>query len=129
MVVTDFQLLSYLHDATCSEITWACTKPDGRTLRLLLSADVAAGFPLWDGKNLLIMLSDVVAAHFIGWGFVGGDENVDSWWEGVSESLERECKSLTVKGIAVPSLRFTITFRSGSRLEVVCSEVSVVEMP
>jgi len=127
MVVTDFQVFAYLHDAKCSEITWACTKPNGRAMRLLVTADREAGFPLWDGKNLLITLSNVVAVQFTGWGFVGGDENIDSWWQGVSESLERECKSLTAKRIAVPLLRFSITFRSGSTLEVVCAEVSVVE--
>jgi hypothetical protein len=129
MVVTDFQLLSYLHDAKCSEITWDCTNPDGRTMRLLVTADIEAGFSLWEGKKLLIILSNVVAAQLTGWGFVTGDENVDSWRQGVSESLERECKSLLARRIAVPSLRFSITFRSGSTLEVVCSEVSVVERP
>lgn len=127
MVVTDFQLLAYLHDAKCSEITWACTIPNGRTMRLLVTADREAGFSSWDGNKLLITLSDVVAVQFTGWGFVGGDENIDSWREGVSESLERECKSLLAKGCTVPPLRFTISFRSGSYLEVVCSEVSVVE--
>lgn len=126
LVVTDFRLLAYLHDARCSEITWARAKPNGRTMRLLVTADEEAGFSLWDGKPLLVLLTNVVAARFVGWGFAAGDENVDSWREGVSEFLEQECESLVAKGASVPPLRFTITFRSGSCLEVVCSEVSVI---
>jgi hypothetical protein len=129
MVVTDFQLLSYLHDARCSEITWDCTSPNGRIMRLLVTVDNEAGYSLCKDKQLRLILSDVVAAHFTGWGFVTGPENVDSWRQGVSESLEGECKSLLARGIDVPSLRFSITFRSGSMLEVVCSEVSVGEKP
>jgi hypothetical protein len=127
MTLTDFQNLAYLHDATCLEIAWNCTSPSGRILRLSAVVDVEAGFPLWDGKELIITLSDVVATRFTGWGFQTGKETIDAWRQGVSDSLEQECQSLQTSGILVPSLRFLVTFRSGSCLEVVCSAVSVVE--
>ena len=72
MVIKDFELLAYLHDAKVSEIAWDCTNPDCRTIRLAVTAHTDAGFPLWDGKNLRITLSDVVAAHFSGWGARNG---------------------------------------------------------
>jgi hypothetical protein len=129
MIVTDIQLLAFLHDAKCVEINWDCTSSNGRSIRLFVIADIEAGFSLWDGKALQISLCDVAAVRFTGWGFVTGDENVDSWQQGVSESLELECQALALRGISVPSLRFSISFRSGSTLEVVCSDVSVVEKP
>jgi hypothetical protein len=128
MLLTDFQKLDYLHDAKCLEIAWDCTSPSGRILRLLAVADSEAGFSLWEGKELIITLSDVVATRFMSWGFQTGQETIDAWRQGVSDSLERECQSLRASGISVPSLRFSISFHSGSCLEVVCSEVSVVEM-
>ena len=127
MVVTDFRLLAYLHDAVCSQIAWDCKSPSGRVMSLLVTADKEAGYSLWEGKKLLITLSDVAAVLFTGWGFVTGDENIDSWQQGISESLERECQSLLARRIAVPPLKFTISFRSGSWVELVCAEVSVVE--
>jgi hypothetical protein len=125
MVIKDFQLLAYLHDAKCSEVAWDCTSPDCRTIRLSVTAHVDTGFPSWDGSNLRIIISDVVAVRFLGWGFVIGDEFIDSWRVGVSDYLEGECKSLAAKGIAVPPSKFSISFSSGSILELVCSEVSI----
>jgi len=121
--------LVYLHDAKCSEITWDCSNPDCRSIRMIVIVDIDAGLPMWDGKQLQITLSDVLAIHFIGWGFVIGDEVIDDWRSGVSDFLEGECKSLHAKGIGVPSLRYTISFSSGSTLEVVCAEVFASEKP
>lgn len=126
-MLTDFLALEYLHDAKCLEIAWDYTSPSGRILRLLVVANPEAGFPLWEGKELIITLSDVVATRFTGWGFQTEQETIDKWQPGVSGSLERECLSLHGSGIAIPSLRFLVTFHSGSFLEVVCSNVSVVE--
>jgi hypothetical protein len=88
--------------------------------------DVEAGLPFWDGKILLITLTDVVAARLMGWGYTTGDECIDSWKQGVSDFLERECAVLLSKGIAVPSLKYIVSFRSGSELEVICSEMSAL---
>jgi len=93
-------------------------------MKVIVDAD--AGLPSWDGKALLITLSDVVAARFAGWGYTTGDECIDNWKQVVSDSLERDCKVLLSKGITVPSLKFIVSFHSGSELEVVCSEMSAL---
>jgi len=122
-------LVAYLHDARCLEITWDCMRPDVRLIRMKVIVDPEAGLPPWNGKTLLITLEDVVAARFTLWGYTIGEECINSWNEGVSESLERECSVLLIKGISVPALKFVISFRSGSELEVICSEAyaSLVE--
>src|SRR5437879_5746010 len=121
---SEYHLLAFLHDAKCTEIVWDCNNPDSRTLHIGAIADSEAGYPLWDGKALRITLGDIVAARLIAWGYTMGDESFDSWRVGVSDSFESECKALTVTGIAVPPVRLSISFRSGSTLEVACSGVS-----
>src|SRR5262249_31353084 len=106
--------LAYLHDAKCSEIAWCCASQETRTLRTQVSADADSGLLLWDGKQRVIIFSDVVAVRFTGWGFVTGEENIDTWSQSVSESVDQECASLRARGISIPPLKFSITFRSGS---------------
>jgi len=118
--------LAYLHDARCLELTWDCSRPDERAIRMKVVIDPEVELPCWNGKTLLINLSDVVAARFMGWGYTVGEDCIDNWRQGVSDFLERECKVLILKGITVPSLKFTISFRSGSELEVICSEASAL---
>ncbi|HMF18421.1 MAG TPA: hypothetical protein VKE98_14520 [Gemmataceae bacterium] len=124
---SDYHLLAYLHDARCNEVLWDCNDPNSRSLHIVAIVDPEAGYPLWDGKTLEITLVNVVGACFEALGFVLGEENLDSWRLGVSESFERECEYLKLRGITTPPVRFTITFRSGSILEVVCSGVIVEE--
>lgn len=118
--------VAYLHDAKCLEVTWDCSHPEERVIRMKVVVDPDAELPSWNGKTLLITLSDVVAARLMGWGYTIGDECIDNWRQGVSDFLERECKVLVSKEITIPSLKFTISFHSGSELEVICSEVSAL---
>jgi hypothetical protein len=87
--------------------------------------DPDAELPSWNGKTLLITLSGVLAVRLAGWGIIGS-ECVDSWRQGVSDVLGQECEVLVAKKTAIPSLRFTISFSSGSALEVICSEASAI---
>jgi hypothetical protein len=119
-------VVAYLHDARCLQITWDCGNPDVRSIRMKVIVDAEAGIPSWDGKTLLITLEDVVAARLTGWGYTIGDECIDSWKQGISDSLERDCRILVTKGISLPTLKFVISFRSGSELEVICSGASAI---
>lgn len=118
--------LDYLHDAKCIEVAWDCTRYEMRSIRIRVIVDHDAGFSAWDGKTLLITLSDVFAVRFSGWAVIG-EECIDDWKQGVSDSLERDCEVLRSKGIVLPPLKFLVSFRSGSELEVICSDMSVVE--
>jgi hypothetical protein len=118
--------VAYLHDATCIEVTWDCSRPEARAIRMKVVVHPNADLASWNGKTLLITLSDVVAARFTGWGYTIGEECIDNWKQGLSDSLKRECGVLLSKGIAIPSLSFIISFNSGSELEVICSEASAV---
>lgn len=119
--------LAYLHDAKCLEVVWDCTGTKRRVMRIVVIVDQDAGFPAWDGKTLVITLSGVAVAHFTGWGNLIGEEYIDNWEQGISESLEKYCKVLESKGISFPPLQFVVSFSSGSVLEVICSDISIQE--
>jgi hypothetical protein len=121
----DYTYLAHLHDSRLLELTWDCRNSSRRNLRLELVGDPETEYVPWRGKNLTIVLTDVVALTFIGWGYGLGEESLNSWRLRISDSLEKECRDLGAAGVSLPSLRFTITFHSGSTLELVCSEVSV----
>jgi hypothetical protein len=127
MILSNYELLAYLHDSVCIEIRWDLRSANRRDLHLFVEVDKDAGYPLWNGKRLTVTLTNTVAARFVSWGFVRGDENIDSWWQDVSSSLEYECERLAAQGLLVSRLRNTITFRSGSTIELACEQVMVEE--
>jgi hypothetical protein len=118
--------VAYLHDARCLEVIWDCSHPEQRAIRMKVVVDPDAELPSWNGKTLLITLTDVFAVRLTGWGYTIGEDCIDNWKQGLSDSLKRECEVLLSKGITIPPLSFIISFRSGSELEVICSEASVV---
>jgi hypothetical protein len=117
--------LAYLHDAKCLEITWDCSHPSHRMIRMLLVVSRDAELPAWNGQTLQITLSSVLATQSTFWSTFG-IETVDSWRPGISAFLEQQCLSLSSKGITIPPLKFTISFHSGSEIEVVCDNVNAV---
>jgi hypothetical protein len=115
--------LKYLHDAICHTLTWYSNKTEGRDIRLCLTISKDAGYPPWNGKEIVIELRDVIAARFTGWGYQIGKDILNCYQPGISSELEAECLNLTHLGITVPSQQFTLSFHTGTSLEVVCSEV------
>ena len=128
VVLRDYDLLEYLHDAKCLDVVWDCSDPRERLIHVSVVVHHEAGYPQWDGKKLRITLSDVVIANSKCLGYRLGEETLDCWRVSSSDTFEQECIAMKASGIVVPTLRFLVSFHSGSLIELACSRVSIVEM-
>ena len=127
MLITDeeWSRLHYLHDAMVTSVTWNSSNPRQRQIILDLTCDPESGDELWQGKQLRVILSDVIAALFHAWGHCTGNEYVSSFEKIISQYMQRRINELSHCGAAIPEVRFSIAFSSGSEIEVVCASVSV----
>ena len=121
--LTDFSLLAYLHDAACRCIHWDCLDKDGRVLVLDLDVHPDTKFPDWDGRRMTLAFRNVALCRFNGWGHVAGGETIDRFDEKVSAEALSQCERLKASGLRVPRLNFSVSFISGSELELVCDRV------
>jgi len=128
VVLKDYALLEYLHDATCLDVAWDVTNPHERLINVSVIVHPDAGYPLWDGKKIRITLSNVVIANIKCLGHQFGAETLDCWRVISSDTFEQACVAMKTSGIDVPTLRFQVSFHSGSLIELACSTVLVVEM-
>lgn len=95
MLLTDYNLLAYLHDAECVEFTWISANPDQKLLRFVAQIHPDAGYLPWNGKKLIVILSNVVIARMKCLGYRLGTDSIDSWELCVSSDLEKECDALS----------------------------------
>ena len=117
--------LGYLHDCELLELSYVLTNPDIRRVILRLQANPDLGHPTWNGKFLRVTASGIYLFRWECWAHVWGNETLDRWNKGVSEITESELARDRALGFHVPELGFTVTFHSGSFLELICKSVSV----
>ncbi len=127
MLITDPNILEYLHDASVSEVAYDCRDASSRNMTLSVICTPDAGYPAWDGKRLCIRLESVVLLSFSAFGAVTGKERVDSWTANVSGAIEAELRRLQGLGIDCTGDRFVVAFQSGSVLEGLCQRITVEE--
>jgi hypothetical protein len=127
MLITaqEWSRLDYLHDAKVTAVTWDSSDPSKRQFILDLTCDPESGDELWQGKRLRVILSDVIAAFFQAWGHCAGDEYLSKLGNKISQEMQGKINELSHYGATIPEERFTISFSSGSEIEVVCESISV----
>lgn len=128
MLITDPNILEYLHDASVSEIVYDCKDTSNRNGAISVTCTPDAGYPAWDGKRLCIRLESVVLLSFSAFGAVTGKERLDSWTPNVSGAIEAELRRLQGMGIDCAGERFAVTFQSGSLMEGLCQRITVEEI-
>jgi hypothetical protein len=127
MVITDPNILEYLHDAIVLEVTYDLKDKESRSMTLSVNCEPDAGYPAWNGKQLSIRLESVVLASFSVFGAVTGMEQINSWGTSVSEAMVSEIKRLQVAGCDCSGVRFAVVFQSGSVLEGLCQRITAEE--
>jgi hypothetical protein len=124
MMITDPNILEYLHDASVSEVVYDCKDNNSRNVTLSVTCPTDTGYPAWDGKRLSIRLESIVLLSFSAFGAVTGKERINAWTTCVSEPIESELRRLQGLGIDCSGVRFAVTFQSGSVLEGLCQSIT-----
>jgi len=125
MRLEDGELLPYLHDAVLFDWQYDARDPGTRTLVMTVQCNPDAGYEPWNDATLNLCARGVFLLRCTAWGFCFGQDTIDSWHEGVSNATASELGRLQAKGLRVPKRLFTVTFHSGSCIELVCDSLEV----
>jgi hypothetical protein len=111
--------LAALHDCELLDIKYDVSDPQERTLTLVLAPPADDALT----QTLRIQARGVVFFQHTAWGHMIGPEILNGWDERISAALEQELERNRAAGVRVPPLRYTLTFHSGSWIELVCERL------
>jgi hypothetical protein len=124
MEPTRLEELGWLHDSVVLNVIYDPTGAD-RLIKISVRCHDDCGYPPWDGKNLTLCLKNVATLKYIIHGLQTSPETIGSVHPGISSALQESTMRARRMGVRYPDLEFTISFHTGSSLEVICQELQV----
>jgi hypothetical protein len=124
MQPTTLKELEWIHDCVLLNVLYDASSDAGRSIKLVMRCPTDLGYAPWEGKRLQIVAADVALMKHVLWG-VAGPETIDAIRSGVSDAVRESTMEARRMGARFPSLEFTISFSSGSAIELICQEVQV----
>jgi len=125
MTEFDIEMAGYLHDAEIKDISLSIASDGIRTVTISMTCDSDCGYVPWNGQNLHIKFVDALVVNAEFFGYTSNPETLDSLMRQSSAKLDKIIKKLVDCGIGQPRLYFTLSFHSGSSLDIACNEVSL----
>jgi hypothetical protein len=125
MQPTTFEELEWIHDCTVLSLFFDTSSDAGRSIALTMRCPTDLGYAPWEGKKLVLAAIDVALSKHVLRGAVAGPETIDAIRAGVSTALRESTMKARQIGVRFPNLEFSISFHSGSSLEVICRELQV----
>ena len=122
---TTLKELGWLHDSVVLNVIYDASQDAGRLLKLVICCHPDCGYEPWEGKNLVITAVNVAVIKYVVWGWVTAPETIDSIQPGVSKAVEESTMRAKRAGARFPNLELTISFHSGSQLEIICQDLQV----
>ncbi|MBN2842967.1 MAG: hypothetical protein JXM68_07745 [Sedimentisphaerales bacterium] len=115
-----FEALDYCHDSTVNKIIVE-TLNDERKISIIATFHSDTCCADYDDKTFIISLGGILLSKHIIYGYCLGDELIDGVDYLVSNDMLEEIKNYKHK----PKQYITITFISGSKMEVACDSIDV----
>jgi hypothetical protein len=120
---TTIKELDWLHDSDVLSISYDTAGESDWPIRLTLLCPADSGFAPWEGKHLTLVATDVVRSQHVVCQVRGG-ETFDNVKRGVSASLRDGAMRGRPAGVTF-NFEVTITFISGSTLEIICQKLEI----
>ena len=124
MQSTTLKELEWIHDCVLTDVLYDASSESVRSIKLSMRCPTDLGYAPWDGKGLVLVAIDVAVSKHIVWG-VAGAETIDAVRPGISAAVRESTREARRMGVRLPSLEFTVSFHSGSELEVICDRLEV----
>jgi hypothetical protein len=123
MKLTTLQELKWIHDVELLGVQYDTSGDADWPIRITMRCPEDLGYEPWEGKLLVLAAIDLVGSRHVVY-CVAGAETIDHINPGVS-SVFRES---AIKGKQTDehfNFELTLTFISGSMLEIICQELQV----
>ena len=123
-MLTTFEELGWLHDGTLLQLAYLAPEWAPRSIELTIECPPDLGYPPWDGKRIVLAAVDVAVSEHLAFSIVN-PESIDRIRPGVSAPFRARLDGAIKIGMRIPDLAFTISFHSGSTLQVMCEQLVV----
>ena len=126
MKSTTIEELQWLHDSDVFKIECDTSQNSGWSISLTMHGHPDSGYAPWEGRHLIVKAIRIMASRHTVFS-VQGTETFDDINSGVSS----EFRERVLKGMSADTrfnIEFTMTFISGSVLEVICQELQVFDL-
>jgi len=129
MQPTSLKELARIHDCVVEKIVYDASDREERRSRIYMECPNDLGHPGWAGKRIVLVAIDVATMRHSVWGIVGL-ESIDAIHPGISSDLKTAVQRWEDIGARFPDIELTISFSSGSVLEIICRGLEVdIEEP
>lgn len=125
MPLVDGSKLDYLHDGRLHEVNIIALEKSRRDIQIRLTCSTTAGLPEWEGKPLLLVAKDVFYSNIILLGHMAGFDSIDSCEMRISSETEEKLRKFASDGLVIPAVPLSVSFHSGSSVELVCWQLDV----
>ena len=125
MATALIQKIDYLHDSKVYEISLLINESGDRQLRIDLRCDSECGYDPWNDKNLCLTFVDPIIVYCELFGHMANRETFSGWSLEVSPKLLAGIKVHTDAGLNSPKHTVSLSFHSGSIIEVACQDITI----
>lgn len=123
--MTSLRDLEWLHDERLLSLRFDAATDGGRVATLHLACAQDAANPAWAGRQLTVRFRGVARVLYAGIAVSAAADTVDAIRPGVSEQLRASTSNARRLGIEFPASEATISFHSGSMLELIFDSVTI----
>ena len=124
MQPTTVDELEWIHACELLQLTYSAPGSGPRSIELTFDCPPELGHAPWQGKRLVLAAVDVfVSEHFMF--AIANPESIDAIRPGISAQLRAKIAKAIEIGVVFPDIELTVTFHSGSSLELICRELVV----
>jgi hypothetical protein len=124
MQPTTLKELEWIHDCVLTSLLYDISNDAGRSLKLTMRCPEDLGYAPWNGKTLVLTAIDVAIGSFFVCS-VEGPETIDAVRAGISSTVRESTTAARRMGARFPNLEFSVSFHSGSELEIICQEIQI----
>jgi hypothetical protein len=117
--------LRWIHDCTLLKIVYDASSSDGRSVTMSILCPRDLGYEPWNGRHLTLVSTKLAMAKQLVW-CTAGVETIDAIRPGISRETRQSIEEAQKRGARFPELELTISFHSGSTLELICQGMEFV---
>lgn len=121
--------LKWIHDCTVIAVYWGILAHERGMLRLDIRCPNDLGYAPWESKTLSLKIVDAAVINWLGWYGSVGPETIDAIRGGITNTLRKQINTVAARGASFPAIEFSVSFHSGSLLEVVCRDLEIEIVP
>ena len=128
MQLTTLEELRWIHDCELLHLIYNAPGSGPRSIELTFDCPPDLGYAPWEGRRLVLVAVDILVSEHVVFA-IANPESIDAIRPGVSAQLRERIAKAIQMGVRLPDLAVTVSFHSGSSLQLICRQLMVGVAP